>query len=89
MTDQKQDKIDGTVPQPQSKRWWSGIQGKRRLGLPEPEQKSLIPEMWTCKKCGLLRSNKFTHRHGVSLTKDQLKNIEESGKDEKTEAVQP
>jgi len=35
---------------------------------PKPEQyikKKEIPErIWKCKKCGKMRSNKLTHRHG-------------------------
>jgi len=32
------------------------------------------PLTWICKKCGLLRSNKKTHKHGEEM-KDDVQNV--------------
>jgi len=31
--------------------------------------------LWVCKKCGILRSSKFTHKHGEKLPEWKLKVI--------------
>ena len=46
--------------------------------------KSIVEEItWICRKCGLLRSNKAVHMHGVPLPEHKLKSLEmmENAKD--------
>ena len=42
---------------------------------------------WTCDKCGLLRTNRATHKHGVVLPKDVLKAIRKRENDIRAEAA--
>lgn len=54
--------------------------------------KAKRPELiWKCKKCGLLRSNHITHKHGVPLPKDKIREIEvrERKKEEARKSVPP
>lgn len=32
-------------------------------------ERNKTPTEWKCKRCGLLRSNKQTHKHGKKMTK--------------------
>jgi len=42
---------------------------------------------WTCDKCGLLRTNRATHKHGVPLSRDVLNAIRKRENDLRAEAA--